>query len=33
LEDAIAALDVTLDEEELRALDEPYQPHAVLGHH
>jgi aryl-alcohol dehydrogenase-like predicted oxidoreductase len=32
LEDAVAALDVRLDEAELKALDEPYQPHKVLGH-
>ena len=32
LEDAIAALDLKLDEEEVRALEAPYQPHAVLGH-
>jgi aryl-alcohol dehydrogenase (NADP+) len=32
LEDAVAALQVTLDDEELKALAEPYQPHKVLGH-
>jgi aryl-alcohol dehydrogenase (NADP+) len=32
LDDAIAALSVKLDAEELKALAEPYQPHAVLGH-
>ncbi|MBZ5621750.1 MAG: aldo/keto reductase [Acidobacteriia bacterium] len=32
LDDAVAALDVHLDESELKALDEPYQPHKVLGH-
>jgi aryl-alcohol dehydrogenase (NADP+) len=32
LEDAVAALDVRLDEAELKALAEPYQPHNVLGH-
>jgi aryl-alcohol dehydrogenase (NADP+) len=32
LEDAVAALDVKLSEEDLRALSEPYQPHRVLGH-
>lgn len=32
LEDAVQSLAVKLDEEELRALAEPYQPHAVLGH-
>ena len=33
LDDAIAALDVTLTEEETAALEEPYKPHRVLGHH
>ncbi len=33
LEDAVAALSVKLDEEEIKALAEPYQPHPVLGHH
>jgi 1-deoxyxylulose-5-phosphate synthase len=32
LEDAVAALDVKLDAEELKALAEPYRPHPVLGH-
>jgi aryl-alcohol dehydrogenase-like predicted oxidoreductase len=32
LDDAVAALDVHLDESDLKALDEPYQPHKVLGH-
>jgi aryl-alcohol dehydrogenase (NADP+) len=32
LEDAVAALSVKLDERELQALAEPYQPHKVLGH-
>ena len=32
LDDAIAALDLKLDEAEVRALDEPYQPHGILGH-
>ena len=32
LDDAIAALDVKLDPAELKALEEPYQPHRVLGH-
>jgi len=32
LEDAVAALSLHLDEEELAALREPYQPHRVLGH-
>jgi len=32
LEDAVAALSVKLDAEELKALAEPYRPHPVLGH-
>ena len=32
LDDALAALNVRLDADELRALTEPYQPHKVLGH-
>jgi aryl-alcohol dehydrogenase (NADP+) len=32
LEDAMAALAVKLDDSELKALAEPYQPHAILGH-
>jgi 1-deoxyxylulose-5-phosphate synthase len=32
LDDALAALSVKLDESDLKALGEPYQPHAVLGH-
>jgi aryl-alcohol dehydrogenase (NADP+) len=32
LEDAVAALDLKLAEEELHALAEPYRPHRVLGH-
>ncbi|MEV6851723.1 aldo/keto reductase [Actinoplanes sp. NPDC051411] len=32
LDDAIAALDVELDEEEINYLEEPYQPHPVAGH-
>jgi len=33
LEDAVGALSLKLEEAELKALAEPYQPHAVLGHH
>ena len=33
LDDALAALELKLDESELKALAEPYQPHPVLGHH
>ena len=32
LEEALAALEVRLDAGELKFLEEPYQPHAVLGH-
>jgi aryl-alcohol dehydrogenase-like predicted oxidoreductase len=32
LEDAVAALQVRLSDEELADLQEPYQPHPVLGH-
>jgi aryl-alcohol dehydrogenase (NADP+) len=32
LDDAVAALDVKLDEAELRALADAYVPHKVLGH-
>jgi 1-deoxyxylulose-5-phosphate synthase len=32
LDQAIAALDLTLSEAEIRRLEEPYKPHPVLGH-
>ncbi len=32
LDDAVAALSLKLDEEELKMLAEPYQPHPILGH-
>jgi aryl-alcohol dehydrogenase-like predicted oxidoreductase len=32
LEDAVKALEVRLTGDEIRALGEPYQPHAILGH-
>jgi len=32
LEQAIAALDIQLSDEEVRRLEEPYKPHPVLGH-
>ena len=32
LEQSIAALDIQLSEEEVASLEEPYQPHPVLGH-
>ena len=32
LEEAIAALEIELSEEEIASLQEPYRPHPVLGH-
>ena len=32
LDDAVAALDIRLDAAEVALLEEPYQPHAILGH-
>jgi aryl-alcohol dehydrogenase-like predicted oxidoreductase len=32
LEDAVAALDIPLDETERQELEDPYRPHPVLGH-
>jgi len=32
LEDAVAALDIELSAEDMAYLEEPYEPHAVLGH-
>jgi aryl-alcohol dehydrogenase-like predicted oxidoreductase len=32
LEDALAAEDLSLTEDEVRRLEEPYLPHPVLGH-
>ncbi len=32
LEDAVAALEIRLDEEERKDLEMPYRPHPVLGH-
>jgi aryl-alcohol dehydrogenase-like predicted oxidoreductase len=32
LADAVKATEITLDEGELKALDEVYRPHKVLGH-
>jgi aryl-alcohol dehydrogenase-like predicted oxidoreductase len=32
LEDAVAALKITLTEEEIKRLEEPYEPHPILGH-
>ncbi len=31
-EEALKALEVVLDDEERKALEEPYVPHPVLGH-
>jgi aryl-alcohol dehydrogenase-like predicted oxidoreductase len=32
LDEAIAALDIKLDAEEIKTLEAPYKPHPVLGH-
>jgi len=32
LEEAVAAVATRLDEEEVKALEEPYRPHGILGH-
>jgi aryl-alcohol dehydrogenase (NADP+) len=32
LDDALAALDIRLDGDEITSLEELYQPHPVLGH-
>ncbi len=32
LDDALAALDIRLTPEEIAKLEEPYEPHPVLGH-
>lgn len=32
LDQAIAALDIKLSEDEVKQLEEPYKPHPVLGH-
>ena len=32
LDDAVAALDIKLSDEEIRRLEEPYRPHKILGH-
>jgi aryl-alcohol dehydrogenase-like predicted oxidoreductase len=32
LEDAVAALSLKLSDEEIKALEEPYKPHAIQGH-
>jgi 1-deoxyxylulose-5-phosphate synthase len=32
LDQAIAALDIKLSDDEIKRLEEPYQPHPILGH-
>jgi aryl-alcohol dehydrogenase-like predicted oxidoreductase len=32
LEEAVAAVDISLTQDEIAALEEPYVPHPVLGH-
>jgi aryl-alcohol dehydrogenase-like predicted oxidoreductase len=32
LEDALAAEEITLSEDEVKRLEAPYRPHAILGH-
>jgi aryl-alcohol dehydrogenase (NADP+) len=32
LNEAISSLDVTLSDEEIKKLEEPYKPHVILGH-
>ena len=32
IEDAVAAVDIELSDEEIAALEAPYVPHPVLGH-
>ena len=32
LEDALAALDLKLTDEEIKSLEQPYEPHPILGH-
>jgi 1-deoxyxylulose-5-phosphate synthase len=32
LEDAVAAIDIKLSQEEIKKLEEPYNPHRILGH-
>jgi aryl-alcohol dehydrogenase (NADP+) len=32
LDDALAALSLNLSDDEIRRLEEPYKPHAILGH-
>jgi len=32
LDDALNSLELRLDDEEIKSLEEPYEPHPVLGH-
>jgi aryl-alcohol dehydrogenase-like predicted oxidoreductase len=32
IDDAMKALEIKLDRQELKALTDPYQPHPILGH-
>jgi aryl-alcohol dehydrogenase-like predicted oxidoreductase len=32
LEDALGALELKLTEDEVKRLEEPYEPHPILGH-
>ena len=32
LDDALKALELHLDDDEIKALEEPYEPHPILGH-
>jgi len=32
LDDALAALEIHLEDSEIKALEEPYEPHPILGH-
>jgi aryl-alcohol dehydrogenase-like predicted oxidoreductase len=32
VEEAVAAIEVKLSEEDMRRLEEPYKPHRVIGH-
>jgi aryl-alcohol dehydrogenase-like predicted oxidoreductase len=32
LDDAVAALDVKLGDDDVKRLEEPYRPHPILGH-
>jgi aryl-alcohol dehydrogenase (NADP+) len=32
LEEAVAATEIALSEEDMKAIEAPYQPHPILGH-